>query len=140
MPEPKSTIVGGSQIHFSVGAVIKRAEKYLLINNRHYGWAGVAGHIDEGEEPLHAVKREVLEESGLKVDSCELLFEEMIAWNWCHRGVTGHHWYLYECTVTGNIKQNTAETESIGWYTVEEIKKFELEPVWKYWFERLEII
>lgn len=140
MPTPKSAIKNGKTIHFSVGAVIKRGEKYLLIDNIHYGFAGIAGHLDEGEEPAEAIKREVKEESGLQVNNCGLLFEEFFDWNWCSQGITGHNWYLFDCEVNGEAALDIGEAKSIGWYNVEEIKKLDLEPVWKYWFEKLKIL
>jgi NADH pyrophosphatase NudC (nudix superfamily) len=105
-----------------------------------FGFAGLAGHIDEGETPEEALSREVFEESGLKVKSCSLLFEEEVDWNWCSVGVKSHYWYVYQCEVEGEVKHNPDELKSSGWYTVEEIKKLELEPVWKYWFEKLGIL
>ena len=140
MPAPKQEIRNGHAIHFSVGALIKKDGEYLLINHKVCGYAGVAGHIDEGEEPLQALYREVEEESGLKIENHALVIDEFVPWNWCSKGVTGHHWYLYDCTVSGSVKQNVEETKSIGWYTVEQIKELTLEPVWEQWFNRLNIL
>lgn len=142
MPVAKQTIRNGRMIHYSVGALIKQNDKYLIIYRAipPICFAGIAGHIDEGEEPLVAIKREVSEESGLEVKNCQLLFEEMVDSNWCSKGVVGHYWYLYHCEVGGIIKQNFIETKSIGWYSIEEIKNMELESVWKYWFEKLKLL
>jgi len=132
----------GALMHFSVGAVIKKGEKYLLIDRATppWGFAGPAGHIDEGESEIESLKREVEEETGLKIKDCKLLFEEELGWNWCSAGIQAHYWYLYECNATGKIKRDTRETKSIGWYSVGEIKKLELEPVWKYWFEKMGVL
>jgi 8-oxo-dGTP pyrophosphatase MutT (NUDIX family) len=129
-------------MHYSVGALIKKDGKYLLIDRVQppFGFAGIAGHIDEGENPEQALKREVEEESGLKIEKYKLLFEEELDWNWCSKGVGIHYWYLYECDVSGKIKENYTETKSIGWYSAEEIKKLKLEPVWEYWFKKIKII
>jgi len=132
----------GILMHFSVGAVIKANGKYLLAdrNIEPFGFAGIAGHVDEGETPEEALSREVFEESGLKIISCSLLFEEEVDWNWCSVGVKSHYWYVYQCEVEGEIKNNPVELKSSGWFTPEEIKKLKLEPVWKYWFEKLGIL
>lgn len=142
MPKPKESIVNGNVFHYSVGAIIMNEGKYLLINRKNPppGFAAVTGHIDEGEEPSDAIIREVREESGLQVTKSTLLFDEMVDWNKCSRDVTGHYWYLYMCETTGSVSQNINETNSIGWYSVEEIKKLDLEPVWKFWFEKMKII
>lgn len=125
-------------MHYSVGALIRKGDKYLLIDRVKppYGYAGLAGHVDEGEEPESALSREVKEESGLKVISYKIIQEEELDWNKCSKGTETHYWYLYECEVEGNIKRNFSETKDIGWFTKEEISKLNLEPVWKYWFEK----
>ena len=42
----------GTPMHFSVGALIERDGQYLLIDRAvpPFGFAGVAGHIDDGED------------------------------------------------------------------------------------------
>ena len=46
----------GNPMHFSVGAVIESGGKYLLIDRdmEPLGFAGIAGHVDEGETPEKA--------------------------------------------------------------------------------------
>lgn len=143
MPKPKvGKTKEGEMMHYSAGAVIEQDGKYLLIDRAipPFGFAGIAGHIDEGEAPEESLVREVEEESGLAAEECKLLFEEELDWNWCSKGVQSHHWYLFRCVVSGEIKQNIKETKSIGWYTKEEIRNLKLEPIWEYWFKKLEII
>ena len=148
MAEPKTgKSKDGREMHYSVGALIKNEEdKYLLIDRKKFplGIAGIAGHIDEGEGEVDALKREVEEETGLTVNKYKLRFEEEVPWNECSRGIKVHKWYLYSCEASGELKQNKHEAKSIGWYTKEEIKKFNeegrLEDVWKYWFEKLDLI
>ena len=132
----------GKQMHYSVGAVIKKNDEYLLIDRKipPLGFAGLAGHIDEEEDEIQALFREVEEESGLKIKKYNLLFEEELDWNWCNKGITVHYWYLFECEVSGNFKPNYRELKSIGWYSKKEIRKLKLEPVWDYWFKKLGII
>ena len=131
----------GVLMHFSVGAVIKIDGKYLLIDRSKepFGFAGLAGHVDEGETPEEALVREVMEESGLGVISYKLLFEEEVAWNYCSAGVKSHYWYLYACEVKGKARKNE-EAKFMEWYTPQEIKNLKLEPVWKYWFKKLGVL
>ena len=142
MSDPKVGEHNSATIHYSVGAVIHKDGRYLLIDRGvpPPGFAGVAGHIDEGEEAKEAIAREVAEETGLHVESMELLWEEFVEWNWCSKGVTGHYWYVYACTVSGDIVRDERETKSAGWYSAEEIKVLPLERVWEYWFQKLHII
>lgn len=143
MVAPKESITkNNTPLHFSVGALIKRDGKYLLIDRTKLplGYAGIAGHIDEGENPIDALRREIDEESGLKVANANLLFEEELDWNYCSRGINSHYWYLFDCEVVGEIKVKSSEAKSMRWYNTQEIKNLNLEPVWKYWFEKLNII
>jgi len=96
--------------------------------------------VDTGETPEQALAREGKEESGMTVEDQRLLFEEELDWNWCSQGASEHHWYVYACEVSGDIKQNDEEEKSIGWYTKDEIKQLSLEPAWEYWFKKLKII
>ena len=58
---------------------IMRDEDVLLIHKNKidsYGYSklnGIGGHIEKGEEPNEAAKREVLEESGLLVEKLDLV-------------------------------------------------------------------
>lgn len=143
MPKPKlAKSKEGEPMHYSVGALIEKDGKYLLIDRaiKPFGYAGPAGHIDEGETKKQALLREVKEETGLDVIKYELLFKEKLDWNWCSKNVEVHYWYLYKCDVEGDIKFNQQETKSIDWYTKEKIKDIMLEKVWDYWFRRLKII
>jgi len=132
----------GKIMHYSVGAVIERDGKYLLIDRKlpPFGFAGIAGHVDEGESPEETLVREVMEESGLKVFKYKFLFEEELKNNICVAGVDVHYWKVYRCEVSGEISLNKEEEKSIGWYTVEEIKNFYLEPAWQYCFKKLGMI
>lgn len=129
-------------MHYSVGALIRGDATYLLIDRAilPYGFACPAGHIDEGENAEEALAREVKEEVDLMTHDARLLFEEELDWNWCNKGVRNHYWYVFVCEVTGEVKSNNQEAKSAKWYTVEEIKKLALEPVWEYWFKKLKVL
>ncbi len=139
MPKPKEgKAKDGKPMHFSVGAFIERDGKYLLIDRAvpPPGFACVAGHIDEGEDEKQAIVREIKEEVGLDAYDLQLLSEEELDWNWCSKGVTGHHWYLFRCSVSGDLERSKTETKSAGWYSREEIKHLKVEPVWEYWIKK----
>ncbi|MEZ4103546.1 MAG: NUDIX hydrolase [Candidatus Paceibacterota bacterium] len=104
------------------------------------GFACPAGHVDEGEDAKVAALREVFEETGIKIDDAEFLFEEEVPWNYC-RSAGVHYWYVYKAEVSNmEINRQEEETKSAGWYTVEEMKNLPLEEVWKYFYEKLGII
>jgi len=147
MGKPKTTVFeNGKKMHYSVGALIERNvdgyTEYFLIDRNvpPYGWAGVAGHIDEGEMPVKALMREVKEECNLDVIGYELTAEEKLRWNECSKGVGIHYWYLYRCMVEGDVEVNKREVKDYGWYSVEQIDGLTLEKVWEYWFKKLKIL
>ena len=148
--EPKLIRDGDAAMHLSVGAIIKNKEgKYLLIDRlkKPFGFACPAGHIDEGEEPIDALIREVKEETGLDVKSYteyDINYSRkdysQVPQETCSRGINFHMWFIYDVIAEGDLIFKEDEVKSIDWYSVEEIKKLELESVWKYWLTELKII
>jgi ADP-ribose pyrophosphatase YjhB (NUDIX family) len=128
-------------VHFSVGAIIKKGEKYLLIDRANIpeGFACIAGHMEPGENPEQAIIREIKEESKLDARECKLLFEETLYKNICSDGIENHHWYIFECNVKGQEKNNE-EAKSIGWYAPSEIKNLKLESTWQHFLKKAGII
>lgn len=133
-------------VHFSVGAFIKNDKgEYLLIDRlkKPFGFACPAGHADEGEEPSTAIRREIEEETGL-VPKLLLQYSTFeftdVPQETCSRGVSQHEWSIYSCVAEGELIFKADEVKSIGWYSIEQIKELPLEKVWKYWFEKLNII
>lgn len=102
-----------------------------------FGLAGVAGHVDEGEEPEEALIREAKEEVGLDLTKPELLYDEFVDWNWCGGGITGHHWYLFKGMAEGKPTIQADEIKSAHWDPLTDLPKLKLERVWEYWFKKL---
>jgi len=131
-------------MHYSVGAIIKRDDKYLLMDRKNppFGFACPAGHVDEGENPEKSLVREVKEETSLKVTKYKLIDEGEFSHEDepCRRGIGAHYWYIFECEVTGKLMKDEREAKTMNWYSVNEIKKMRLEHVWKNWFKKLNII
>lgn len=124
----------------SVGAIIERDGELLLIDRRNipYGWAAIAGHIEGGQTSEEALLAEVSEEVNLKVLSHKLLIEEMVPWNNCRRsGGEGHYWRVFKVEAEGKVEIEEEEVKGFGWFLRAEVEHLELEPVWRYWFEKL---
>ena len=124
----------------SVGAVIEKDGEFLLIDrvNVPHGWAGVAGHIEEGQTAEEALRAEVSEEVGLKVTLAKLGIDEMVPWNNCRRSnEKGHYWHVFKVEAEGQLKIEEEEVKGFGWFTAKEIRHLDLESVWRVWFERL---
>lgn len=147
MARPKEGISSdGRPMHYSVGALIERNGGYLLIDRKKipYGFAGPAGHVDEGESFLEALCREVLEEIGKKVIKAELLYDEEVLWNNCSAGIECHYWHVYKCEIEeGGITPDDLdkdEANSFKWVAKDQLSKINLEPVWEYWFKKQGLI
>lgn len=132
----------GKEMHYSAGIIVECNGKYLMMDRKNFpfGFAAPAGHVDEGETPKEAAKRETLEETGIKLENLEFVHGEEVPWNICASGAM-HHWYVYKAKVPSeDFVFNDKEAKSMDWYNKEEIKNLDLEPIWKYWFEKFKII
>lgn len=149
--------------HTSVGMHVWRDSKLLLIERRKYpfGLAPPAGHVDDNPDYEEAAKKELEEETGLRVESLKLI-QEGRKENPCRReGGTWHYWKIYDVKAKGKVKRSPDETKQAGWYSKKEIEKLAqrtkkylaekiseeewqktpgLEPVWYQWMKELEII
>jgi 8-oxo-dGTP pyrophosphatase MutT (NUDIX family) len=129
MAQPKTTQTkDGKPLHFSVGAIIQKDGKYLIIDRVRtpLGMATVAGHVDEGEDFETAIGREVKEEVGFDVVSYKKVFEEQLSLSECRHGVREHYWVMFECEIKGTISPDLKEIKSYGWYTPDEMKNIPL--------------
>ncbi len=149
--------------HKSVGMIIRRNDKILLIERRKppFGFAPPAGHIDDKGSFENAAKEEVKEEVGLSATKLKLLAEGKKN-NPCRReGGSWHFWKIYQVDTEGDVKPSRDETKQAGWFTLDQIKSLAqrterylareipeekwqvspgIEPVWLGWFKELGII
>ncbi|MEK9185085.1 MAG: NUDIX hydrolase [Patescibacteria group bacterium] len=133
--------------HFSVGAIIMKDKKILLMDRKlkPFGFAGIAGHIDEREIPSKALKRELKEETNLDLHSCKLILKrKIIQKENCVFGVKKHFWYVYIVGCSGELKPSQYEVKSINYVSREKIKKLykegRLDYAWVVIFKKLGII
>lgn len=98
-------------------AVVQQRVKY---------WKGITfpgGHVEKGESFIDSAKREVFEETGLKVDNLKLCG----VIDWCHRK-SGERYMviLYKTdTYSGELIEETEEGK-VFWADIDEIPKMEL--------------
>lgn len=129
---------------FTATVYILSDEKVLLIFHKKFGkWLPPGGHLEENETPVEAVHREALEETGLEI---ELIPQENISISrWNATSMTRPYLCLLENVPafgeepphqhidmiylakpkSGTVQHNQSESESIQWFSLEEILDME---------------
>jgi len=85
------------------------------------------------------MRRVVTEESGLSVADCRLVFEIETPLNQCSRGIIAHYGRIFECDTSGEPRLIALHAKSIGWYTVEEMKKLKFDPAVAMWLKKMRV-
>jgi len=110
----------------TVGCIIEKDGKILLVLRNHEPfkdyWCLPGGHIDFGEPPEDAIKREIKEETGLDIEPKFFgyynEFYEEIGW---HAIVL-----MFRAKAEGEIKKEDKEVKEIGWFDEEQIFNLKL--------------
>jgi 8-oxo-dGTP diphosphatase len=102
-----------------VGVVLSDDRKQILVLKRRDVpmWVLPGGGIEEGESPEEAVKREILEETGLHVQIVRKVAE------YSPLNKLARYTYLFECKPLSGELSTGDETLEIGFYPVNKIPK-----------------
>jgi 8-oxo-dGTP diphosphatase len=98
-----------------MGIVRNLAGQILLIRSPRRGWEPPGGQVENGEDVLTALEREILEESGITVETGKLVA--------IYSNVTSDPTKLmltFEATVVGGALQTSDESLEAGWFSPEE--------------------
>lgn len=116
--------------------LVNDENKVLLTWNKNLQtWIPVGGHIDPGETPAEAVKREVAEETGFEFDFVHdwgTLKDgevDVVPLHRVHIDYPKHHGthinfvFIGKCTNADMSKLETDEQEKLRWFSEDELRK-----------------
>lgn len=112
---------------YSAGGVVVRDGLIALTNQNSRSWSLPKGHIDPGETPIEAAKREITEETGIEDLS---LVKDLGVYQRKRLGKynedlaeTKHiHMFLFTTSQTA-LKPTDPQNPKAGWFTVSEVPK-----------------
>lgn len=112
-----------------LAVIVNEEKKTLIVKRAHFkgSWMPdkfgfVGGGIEKGEEPIDAVKREIWEESGLKIDHFIDSFNIVSPPN------TVDYVFIAKAPENQEVKLNEEHTEH-NWYSLDEIKDLDSVPM-----------
>lgn len=120
---PKDKWVYYPRMAVSCGALIVEDDKILLVKRNREPFIGKwmlpSGFLEFGESPEEGIKREVFEETGLKVRELKL---DRIAQSVDDFREPGHYYIVYRVIVEkGKLKNDDVENQGIEWWRISEI-------------------
>ncbi len=109
----------------AAGVVLNEKDEVLMVKTYNAGWVFPGGQVEEGENLIEALKREIWEESGIEAEVGELF---CIASNTAkHQGYNGVKevptkvMLDFVCRKTGGIIRGSDENSESGWFPREKV-------------------
>ncbi len=93
----------------------------LRADDKCFGIPG--GWVDENESPKKAIKREYLEETGLKIKALDIINVIIRRPGEYKRAFTSIH-VVYKCKIISGKLRKSSESMSLGYYDYKNIKKW----------------
>ena len=108
----------------AAGVVVNERDEILLVKDHRHGWVLPGGIVEEGENVIDGVKREIMEETGVKVEVGELF---CVTSNTCkypgYNGVKVVPTKLmldFVCTAKGGTPRPSDENSESAYFSREE--------------------
>jgi ADP-ribose pyrophosphatase YjhB (NUDIX family) len=102
----------------TAGAVVINEEGRVLLLKHVFrpgsGWGVPGGFLEKGEQPDEAIRRELLEETGLELESVEMAFVR------AHEKPARVE-IIYRCRARGEVKLEGYEIKSGEWFPPDEL-------------------
>lgn len=114
--------------HESVGVVLINEQNKILCLLRQiypFAYSIPAGHLDVGEKPEVAAKRELKEETGIShIEKFDLIKTFDIPGDSCRRGSDDHRWHLYHGRISSATNILLSDEASLAnWFSLEGLGK-----------------
>lgn len=81
-------------------------------------WHILGGHLEHGEQPEEAMKREAKEETGLDVDVHQIV--DVMTWSNRNKALS----VLYHCEASSRDAEAKDDLQEVKWVSPDEIKEF----------------
>jgi len=81
-------------------------------------WHILGGHLEYGEQPEEAMKREAKEETGLNVDVHQVI--DVMTWSDRNKALS----VLYHCEASSRDAEAKDDLQEVKWVSPDEIKEF----------------
>ena len=129
--------------HLGVYGLIIEDNKIVLVKKNGGPYDGKfdlpGGSIEFGETPLEALKRELKEEIGIELKTCELIDDDSVKFDWTYNDelLNWHHIGIfykvlsYEGDIKTNVEIDDKNDDSLGAlvYDINNLKKEELSEI-----------
>ena len=117
------------QFFIGVKAIIEKDGKILLIKRSgqykdlSYTWDIPGGRINFGEEPIDGLRREIVEETGLELDTVKEILDASTVLKNEEKQIVR---ITYRCTVKDGTTTLSHEHTEMEWVLIEKLNKIEL--------------
>lgn len=112
--------------HESVGVLVIFKDTLFTFLRKIYPFSHTipAGHLDKGELPEAAARRELFEETGISTDTLEVIKRDFaMSGDSCRRGSDDHRWHLYRIKLASMPKITLCdEASSMRFMTLPELR------------------
>ena len=117
----------GEYWHDTAGIFVRNPAGHFLLFRRTrfpFGLTVPAGHVNTGEPPALAARRELREETSIQAEALRPLGGVDVVGDSCRRGADAHHWHCFAADIGGNEKVviNDEGTSPV-WMSLPEIRE-----------------